>query len=108
MIRHISVFSFKNTPEKQKNLEEVKAFLEQIPDLYSPAKNQKLYLPAAPTPELPEDAPVLFGDLIQVVDFETLADAEGYPTSEAHAKLADFSTPMMKKVTVIDYLVEGE
>ena len=50
-----------------------------------------------------EDAPVAFGDLIQVADFDTLADCDGYPLSEAHAELADFSTAMMKKIIVMDY-----
>ena len=54
---------------------------------------------------MPEDAPVMFGDLIQVADFDAVEDAVKYPESEAHVKLAEFSTPMLKKVTVIDYEV---
>ena len=40
--------------------------------------------------------------------FDTLEDANGYPASEAHTKLAEFSTPMLKKVTAIDYVVEEQ
>lgn len=105
MVRHISVFSFQDTPKRQKNLEEVKAYLDTIPSLYPAAKRQRIYLSAAPAPRLSEDAPVLFGDMIQVIDFETPEDAAGYPTSAAHTRLAEFSTPMLKKVTAMDYVV---
>ena len=105
MIRHISVFTFHETPDKQKNIETVKAFLETVPELYPVIKAQFIGAHALPTPVLPDDAPVMFGDLIQVADFDTTEDAAGYPESEAHIRLAEFSTPMLKKVTVIDYEV---
>ena len=106
MIRHISVFTFQDTPDKQKNIETVRAYLETVPDLYPVMKAQYIGGPAAPTPTLPDDAPVMFGDLIQVADFDTLEDASGYPASEAHTKLAEFSTPMLKKVTAMDFVWE--
>lgn len=105
MIRHISVFSFKDTPEKQQNIEAVKAYLDTVPALYPAIKCQQIASQVADTPSLPEDAPVLFGDLIQVADFDTLEEANGYPASEAHIKLTEFSTPMLKKVTAIDYVI---
>ena len=88
MIRHISVFTFKDGPDKQQNMETVKAYLEKVPTLYPAIKAQTIGT--------------------QVADFETLEDANGYPASEAHTKLAEFSTPMLKKVTAIDFVVEGE
>ncbi len=106
MIRHVSIFSLRDVPEKRENLAELQALLEQVPGLYPPARRQRLYRPAAPAPALPEDAPILFGDLIQIVDFETSADAEGYPDSEAHRMLAERSGPALKKVTAMDYEVE--
>ena len=106
MVRHISVFTFKDTPDKQKNIETVKDFLEKVPSLYPAVKRQVIGCQVAETPCLPDDAPVMFGDLIQLADFDTLEDAAGYPASEAHTKLAEFSTPMLKKVTAIDYVLE--
>ena len=107
MIRHISVFSFKNeSPDgksKAENMETVRAFLEKVPAMYPAILHQEIGFQAARTPDLPEDAPVLFGDMIQVADFATAEDADGYPASEAHTKLAEFSTPMLRKVTAIDY-----
>ncbi len=38
MIRHISVFTFKDTPDKQQNMETVKAYLEKVPTLYPAIK----------------------------------------------------------------------
>lgn len=107
MVRHISVFTFKDTPDKQKNIETVKAYLDTVPSLYPAVKHQVIGSQVADTPCLPDDAPVMFGDLIQVADFDTLEDANGYPASEAHTKLAEFSTPMLKKVTTIDYVAEN-
>lgn len=106
MIRHISVFSFLDTPDKQKNIETVRAYLDTVPAQYPAMKAQVIASQVAETPCLPDDAPVLFGDLIQVADFDTPEGAAGYPASQAHAKLAEFSTPMLKKVTAIDYVVE--
>lgn len=106
MVRHISVFTFKDTPEKQKNMEAVKAYLDMVPSLCPTVKHQVIGSQVAETPCLPDDAPVMFGDLIQVADFDSVEAANGYPASEAHAKLAEFSTPMLKKVTAIDYVVE--
>lgn len=103
MIRHISVFTFKNVPEKAANIQQVRAILDTFPDICPLVKNQIIAAPAAPTPPLPEDAPIMFGDLVQICDFETPADAAAYPASEAHTQLAAFSTPMMRKVTTIDY-----
>ncbi len=105
MIRHISVFTFKDCPEKAQNIETVKEFLDKVPGLYPAVRSQYVRQPAADTPDLPEDAPVMFGDLIQVADFDTVEDAVNYPASQAHVQLAEFSTPMLKKVTVIDYEV---
>ena len=63
MIRHISIFTFRDAPDKQKNIETVKAYLETVPDLYPVMKAQFIGVPVAPTPDLPDDAPVMFGDL---------------------------------------------
>lgn len=106
MIRHISVFTFKDTEDKPKNIETVKAYLDTVPSLYPAIKRQIVGSQVAETPNLPEDAPVMFGDLIQVADFDTLEAANGYPASDAHVNLAEFSTPMLKKVTVIDFVME--
>ena len=65
MIRHISVFTFKDTPDKQQNMETVKAYLEKVPTLYPAIKAQTIGAQAADIPSLPDDAPVMFGDLIE-------------------------------------------
>ena len=55
------------------------------------------------TPALPDDAPVMFGDLVQIADYDTPEDAAAYPPSKTHMDLVEFSTPMLKKVTAIDF-----
>lgn len=106
MIRHISVFIFHNTPEKQAHIDKVRTYLETIPALYPDIVRQTIAVPAAPTPELPDDAPIQFGDLIQVADFSSPEAAAGYPSSKAHIGLTECSGPYMKKVVAIDYVIE--
>lgn len=107
MIRHISVFTFLDEPAngktKAENMETVRAYLEKVPGLYPPIKSQYIGVTLGGTPVLPDDAPVMFGDLVQVIDYDNAEDANGYPPSKAHMDLVEFSTPMLKKVTAIDY-----
>lgn len=108
MIRHISVFSFleeaPNGKSKQENIETVRAYLEKVPALYPPMKYSQVGV-AIPgeVPDLPDGACPLFGDLVQIADYETLEDANGYPPSKAHMDLVEMSDPMLEKVTVIDF-----
>ena len=109
MIRHISVFTFLDEPAngktKAENIAAVRAYLERTPELYPAMKRQQVGVTVGGTPALPDDAPVLFGDLVQIADYDTLEDANGYPPSKAHMDLVEFSTPMLKKVTAIDFEV---
>ena len=107
MIRHISVFSFKDqSPDgksKAENIAAVRDCLQGIPAQYPSIRAQYVYAAAMEAPPLPDDAPVLFGDLIQIIDFDTAQDAAGYGPSQAHAKLQELSEGMMRKVTAIDF-----
>lgn len=77
--------------------------MERVPQLYTPIRRQVIASTLGGTPALPDDAPVMFGDLIQIADYDNAEDANGYPPSKAHMYLVEFSTPMMKKVTAIDF-----
>lgn len=103
MIRHISIFKFKDMPEKEENIARVRAYLEGMPSRCPLIKNQIIAVPAVPTPTVPEDAPMMFGDLVQICDFENAADAGAYPASAAHIQLTELSASMMQKVSAIDY-----
>lgn len=107
MIRHISIFTFleqsANGRTKAENMAEVRAYLEKIPQLYPAMKRQQIGVTVGGTPVLSDDAPVMFGDLVQFADYDTLEDANGYPPSKAHTDLVEFATPMLKKVTSIDF-----
>ena len=85
-------------PEKEENIVRVRAYLEDMPSRCPLIKNQVIAVPAVPTPAVPDDAPMMFGDLVQICDFENAADA-GY----AHIQLTELSASMMQKVTAIDY-----
>ena len=107
MIRHISIFTFLDEPvngrTKAENIETVRAYLERVPQLYPAMKSSQVGVSLGGVPVLPDDAPVMFGDLVQIADYDTEEDANGYPPSKAHMDLVEFSTPMLKKVTGIDF-----
>lgn len=107
MVRHISVFTFLDNPAngktKEENIAEVRAYLERVPELYPAMKHQIIGTTVGGTPALPDDAPVMFGDLVQIADYDTPEDAAAYPPSKTHMDLVAFSTPMLKKVTAIDF-----
>ena len=108
MIRHISVFTFSDTPKngktKAENIETIRAYLEGVPAMYPAMKASQIGV-AIPgeAPDLPPGACPLFGDLVQIADYETLEDANGYPPSKAHMDLVALSDPMLEKVTAIDF-----
>lgn len=107
MIRHISIFTFSDAPangkSKAENIAAMRVYLEKIPALYPAMKNQIIGTTLGGTPVLPDEAPLLFGDLVQIADYDTPEDAAAYAASEAHQGLVAFSDPMMKKVTAIDF-----
>lgn len=107
MIRHISIFTFSDTPANGKSMAEniaaVRAYLERVPALYPAMKRQTIGGALGGGPNPPDDAPVLFGDLVQIADYDTPEDAAGYAPSKAHTDLVELTAPMMKKVTAIDF-----
>lgn len=108
MIRHISVFTLvDNAPNgktKQENIEIIWAYLEKVPEMYPAIVSQQIGVSiGGDVPDLPEGASPLFGDLVQIADFHTVEDANGYPPSKAHMDLVELSNPMLEKVTAIDF-----
>ena len=108
MYRHISVFTFSEKPKngrtKVENMETIRTYLENVPSLYPAMKASQVGV-AIPgeVPDLPEGACPIFGDLVQIADYDTLEDLNGYPPSKAHMDLVALSDPMLEKVTAIDF-----
>ena len=110
MYQHISVFTFLNEPKnaktKQKNIEETMAYLEKVPQIYPKVTSQTIAQTTMDTSKgTPPGAPVLLGDVVQILNFETQEDLDGYGPSEAHKGLIELTDPMMDKVTAIDFKV---
>lgn len=107
MIRHISIFTFSDEPTngktKAENIAAVRAYLERVPALYPAMTRQTVGTALGSGPNPPDDAPVLFGDLVQIADYDTPEAAQGYAPSKAHRELVELTAPMMKKVTAIDF-----
>lgn len=107
MIRHISIFKFQSRPEngrtKEENIRTVMACLESIPEKYPAIRSCTVRGPAGPAPEPPAGAGVVFGELVQIIDFAAPEDAAGYGPSAAHQELAALSRGMLEQVTAIDF-----
>ena len=103
---------FSDTPEngktKAENIEIVRAYLERVPELYPPMRASEVgtAIPGE-APDLPEGACPLFGDLVQIADFDTAEDAAGYPPSKAHMDLVALSDPMLSSIAAIDFEVRS-
>lgn len=54
-------------------------------------------------PDGPADAPCMFTDVAQVIDFADPKGAMEYPASKAHMSLVEFTQGMVEKVVAIDY-----
>lgn len=107
MVRHISLFCFKEHPENgrtmEENIAEVRAYLETVGEKEPAVVHNQVGVTLGGVPVLPDDAPVMFSQLAQVLDFATPEDAAAYPPSKTHMDLVEFSSPYLKKVIPIDY-----
>lgn len=97
MIRHISVFTLENKEE----LPLLKSLLEETaqncPLIKSSQIGENITTPPKENLKGPD-----FGDMVQIINFDTVKDANAYPASEAHRYLFK-NSPKMKKVTAIDF-----
>lgn len=97
MVRHISVF----TLEDKKELPLLKSLLEEAGKKCPLIRQSQIGENISAPPKEGLVGPD-FGDLVQIIDFDTPEDAKAYPTSEAHINLFH-NSPKMKKVTAIDF-----
>lgn len=111
MVRHISAFTFLEDSgdgkSKEEHIQLVREYMERIPELYPAICRQEIGVTLGGTPFVPDNGPVMFADLVQIVEYDTVEDALGYAPSEAHQGLQKLSSPFLKKVTSIDFELEG-
>lgn len=97
MYRHISIFTLKDKDKMNDFIALLKEVGEQAPSVvrYEVGKNFGK-APDGPGPD--------FGDVIQILDFETMEDLNAWPATEQHIRLMK-EGPENEKVTAIDYEV---
>ena len=107
MIRHISMFQMEPQPANGKTVEEnqrlLVEFLEELPEQEPSIVGCRIAPYAGQQPEVPEEAPVMFHQVVQMIDFAKPEDAAAYPASQAHQSLMAFTQGMVKKVAAIDF-----
>lgn len=101
MIRHISVFFIKESMKDQMD------GLIETTRVCSSEVQAAAYVVGPNAAKLPEDAPKSadlpdFGDFVQILDFNTPAEAAAYPVHPAHLKLMKSIGHAVEKVTAID------
>lgn len=101
MIRHISIFFFKEgvTEEEKKNIEKT---LVELGGKLTGVADYHVGVHCLPRPMHNADASPLFGELVQMIDFEDREVAERYPQNEAHMKMLAETCLYVEKVVVID------
>ena len=101
-IRHISIFFIKDEMKSKlpELLEDLKTCTEKVKAEAYMTGADCMPRPAGKIPGLPE-----FGDIVQVIDFETRVEAEQYPEHPAHKELMQKIGDAIEKVVAID--VEG-
>ncbi len=107
MVRHISMFQMEPQPTNGKNVAEntqaLVDFLNALPAQEPSIVGSHVATYVGQQPELPEEAPVMFHQVVQMIDFVKPEDAAAYPESQAHKSLMGFSQGMVKKVSAIDF-----
>ena len=106
MIRHISMFQMEPKPKNGKTVENVKdlvAFLEKLPEQEPSIAGCRVASYAGQQPDVPEEASVMFTQVVQMIDFAKPEEAAAYPASKAHQDLMAFSEGIVKKVSAIDF-----
>ena len=107
MIRHISMFQMEAQPANGKtaaeNTRALVDFLNALPAQEPSIVGNRVATYVGQQPELPEEAPVMFTQVVQMIDFAKPEDAAAYPVSQAHQSLMAFSQGMVKKVSAIDF-----
>ena len=107
MIRHISMFQMESKPANGKtvaeNTQALVEFLNALPAREPSIVGNRVAPYVGQQPELPEEDPVMFHQVVQMIDFAKPEDAAAYPESQAHQSLMVFSQGMVKKVSAIDF-----
>lgn len=102
MIRHVSVFFFKEgvTEEEKKDVERTLVELEKR---LTGIVDYHVGVHCLPQPVHKADDTPMFGELVQIIDFENRDVAERYPQNEAHMKMLAATCSYIEKVVAIDF-----
>jgi hypothetical protein len=97
MYRHVSIFTLKEKENTETFIALLKEVSEEAPSVvrYEIGRNFGK-APDGPGPD--------FGDIIQILDFETIEDLNAWPATQEHIRLLR-EGPENEKVTAIDYEV---
>ena len=79
------------------------AFLEKLPEQEPSIAGCRVASYAGQQPDVPEEASVMFTQVVQMIDFAKPEEAAAYPASKAHQDLMAFSEGIVKKVSAIDF-----
>ena len=107
MIRHISMFQMEPQPANGKtvaeNTQALVDFLNELPAQEPSIVGNRVASYAGQQPDVPEEASVMFTQVVQMIDFAKPEEAAAYPASKAHQDLMAFSEGIVKKVSAIDF-----
>lgn len=107
MIKHITVFTIDAT-HGAKGIAQMKAALDEAAassPLVRASESGTMLPPAPGAPQPPEGAGPAWGDVVQILTFDTREDADAYPASPAHDALLAKTEGLVVSATAIDFEV---
>ena len=101
MVRHVSIFFLKE--QTQENIEKMLQALRRATDAYPGVVHSTVAQAIAPERALPRGQGPAFGDVVQIIEFDSLRRAEDYPMSPAHLALMQETSELVQNVSVVDF-----
>lgn len=95
MIRHIVMFRLKESPEKEKNAQELKEAIEALENIISEVKSIEIGLNINTKPAA--------YDLVLISDFENEEALDRYRVHPEHQKVLELIARINKEIAVVDY-----
>lgn len=105
MIRHITIFTIADEA-KPEGVARMKAALDKAAasfDAVREAQSGTMLPPVEGAPEPPAGAGPAWGDVVQILTFDTREDADAYPASPAHDQLLVETEGLVAGATAIDF-----
>ncbi len=103
MYKHISMFRFRDRTNLEAVRAEFKAQLLEFPAHIPSIADCQVIENILAQPEVPDAAPLLFCDLVQILSFRTAQELAAYPHDPHHMAQVQATDHLVERVCIIDF-----